>query len=210
MKNFTRVSAVLLMASAGISASAQDCTYKTPNSGWTPSEWYKVIHIDAAKLTDAALPKSSVSDGKFNAVELDYGTGSFETPILDGLNNLEIGKGFPVNFYMCTFAPTHYGSAYTKVEEYGEEPSGKNHPCSKNDNTVLPVSTYSKQGFIELSRLPGNAEAQISKHGYLQIDNLYQVDRIQWSFSSTSWGRGVKMEIKWPGEEEWTEQRWVP
>ena len=38
--------------------------------------------------------------------------------------------------------------------------------------------------------------APISQHGWMEIDHIPYVERIQWAWSSTSWGRGIKVRHK--------------
>ena len=202
MKDVTKLFLVSAMAAFSINAAGQ-CDYQTPNGTWGNSDWYKIIDIDAEQLTDPSLPKFTGEDGKSNAADTDFSNGTFETPLL--LNGEPSGKTTTVTYHMCAFAPTMYNSAYTKKVEWGEDPSGKNNPCSLNDNTVYQNILWDKPGFIELSRMPASAEApEVSRHGYIEINNIPAVERVQWAYSSTAWGRGVKMDVK-VGDGEWQE-----
>lgn len=45
-------------------------------------------------------------------------------------------------------------------------------------------------------------------HGWMEIDHIPYVERIQWAWSSTSWGRGIKCDIK-IGDGEWKHLVWM-
>lgn len=207
MKNVTKLLLVSVMTAYSMGTFAQCEEYYATTTGitWGESGWYEILNIDAEELTDPSLPKFSGEDGMSNALDTDFGTGTFETPILG--DNGPTGKTWPVKYHMCAFAPTMYNSAYTKIEEWGVEASGNSNACSKNDNTVYNNILYSKPGFIELSRLAASVDApEVSRHGYIEINNIPAVERVQWGFSSTAWGRGVKLDVKY-GDGEWQELR---
>ena len=187
--------------------------YLTSNTGWSSSEYYQIIDVDAATLTNTALPKFTAADGAKNALEADFGTGSFTTPVLttvDGSVYTPTSVLWPVNYYMAAFAPTMYTSAWSKINILGIAASGKLTSCSVNDNSIMTSKIFDKPGFIELSRLGSTVlKTPPSRHGYIQIDNLPQVERIQWSYSSTSYKRGVKFDINYNDGLGWIPQRWV-
>lgn len=212
----------LTLLSAKVFSQCPDYKYFTTNEGWTSENYnaFLLFNVEAKDLTDPALPKTGAESGKFDNVvwgdplvyRAPYGSGIFTTPIYTWDDDTEDwkpieGESYPISYSNCVFAPTHRTSAYDKWEVYGEEPSGKNDPCTKNDGTVLANGMYESVGFIELNR-DKSLETEASKHGYIQIDNLRQIERIQWSYSSTSWKRGVKCDIKIAGE-DWKPLRWV-
>lgn len=187
--------------------------YITSNAGWTNSEYYKIIDIDAATLTDAALPKFTAADGAKNALTTDFASGSFGSAVLtttDGVIYTPTGLLWPVKYYMAAFAPTMYTSAWSKINVLGTTASGKATSCSLNDNSIMQSAIFAKPGFIELSR-QGSAVLKTppSLHGYIQIDSLPQVERIKWSYSSTSYKRGVKMDVNYNDGNGWIPQRWI-
>lgn len=216
--------AALMALSLDASAQCSGYTYYpvSQSIGWETSDNYQVLNLDASTLTDAAkYPRTGAEDGK--ADNLNYGTQTLKAPTGDGVIPLplmdfqdgayvESGHTYDVKFVRCVFAPDHYGSAYTKVEEWGEEASGKNDACTKNDNTALIGSVYAKKGFIELSRQSApEGEPANALCGYVQLDNLHGVEKIQWMYSSTSWKRGVICEVRYGGEgEEWMPSRIIP
>lgn len=198
---------------------AQDCGgyyYITSNAGWTDSEWYKIIDIDAATLTDATFPKFSAADGAKNAADSDFGSGTFGTTVYDYDDNSQTfvptSLKWPVQYYLAAFAPTMYTSAYSKINILGTTPSGtgSTQACTYNDNSVKNSKIFNKPGFIELSRMGSLVlSTPPSRHGYIEIDDLPQVERIQWSYSSTSWKRGVKADINYNDGQGWKPLRWV-
>jgi len=219
MKKTTQLLFTALLLSLSMNTIAQETcgtyTYYTSNAVWSSSEWYNIINIDAGTLTDAALPKFTAAHGALNALETDFGTGAFTTPVMtttDGTVYSPTSVLWPVKYKMAAFAPTMKTSAWSKVNVTGATPSGGGAAvaCTLNDNSVKQSAIFDKPGFIELSRLaPSIAETTVSRHGSIEIDGLPQVERIQWSYSSTSWKRGVKMDIKY-GDGEWQPQHWEP
>lgn len=190
----------LLSISAAVSA--QDCAYVTPFGGWNSSEWYKVIDCDFTKF-----PKTFTGlDGSKTANNSDFASGEIGLTMHDDNDN-PTAKTWPMTYHMATFAPDDVASAEAKIEEYGINPSGSA-PCYINDYSVIPYKV--SKGFVELSRLGASEEEpEVSRHGYVIIPNIPHVERVQWSYSSTGWKRGIKMDIK-IGDGEWQEQRWLP
>jgi len=209
MKNFTKIILLALILPFSQKSVAQCVPYYTTNAGWTQSEYYKIIDIDAEKLTSTSLPLHDKTDG--TATSSTFGTGSFTTPILtttDGVIYTETSVLWPVNYYMACIAPNFYNSAYTKVVVNGANASGAVANCTLNNNSIVTSPIWDKKGFIELSRLASEvASTPPSRHGYLIINDLPQVERIQWSFSATSYKRGVKCDIKY-GTGDWQPLRW--
>jgi len=210
MKNFTKIIIIAFIFPLSIKSVAQCLPYYTTNAGWTQSEYYQIIDIDAEKLTGTSLPQHDKTDG--TATASTFGTGSFTTPIMtttDGVTYTETSVKWPVNYYMACIAPTFYNSAYTKVVITGANPSGTASNCTRNDNTIIVSPIWDKKGFIELSRQASEvADTPPSRHGYIEIDNLPQVERIQWSFSATSYKRGVKCDINYNDGNGWQPLRW--
>lgn len=185
--------------------------YITSNAGWSNSEYYQIIDIDAARLTDATLPRFTGLDGSKNANDIDFKSGYFGSPIMtttDGVVYTPTNVMWPVKYHFAAFAPTMYTSAYTKKVINLTNPSGST--CYLNDNTVKTSAIYDKPGFIELSRIhKSTATYPKDSLGYIQIDSLPAVDRIQWSYSSTSFKRGVKMDLNFHDGNGWIPKRWV-
>lgn len=190
--------------------------YYTTNAGWTASEWYPIIDIDAEKLTPAATGLAAHSGSNGTVTSTAFSSGSFTTPIYnvdENMNPVATNVMWPVQFYMACLTNSFYNSAYTKVNELGSNPSASSAndaPCYFNNNSVIPSPIWEKKGFIELSRMASEvANTPPSRHGYIVLNDLPQVERVQWSFSSTGWKRGVKLDIKYDNG-EWQPLRWEP
>ena len=140
---------------------------------------------------------------------------------------------YPVLFHNCTFAnKTSYKgyagatSAFCRQYYLGENKTG-NSATTYNDWTVpghtnylednikydadnTPI--YGEAGFVQFCRNEGYidvaAKRRVSLHGWMEIDHIPYVERIQWSWSSTSWGRGIKCDIK-IGDEDWKPLVWM-
>ena len=142
---------------------------------------------------------------------------------------------YPVLFHHCTFAnKTSYNglagatSAFARQYYVGQGASGAGtaYPNDwtvaghtkyledniRRDNSGTPV--YGEAGFVQMCRnkffeRDPQTNAPVSAHGWMEIDHIPYVERIQWSWSSTSWGRGIKCDVK-IGDGEWTELVWMP
>ena len=191
--------------------------YITSNAGWSNSEYYKIIDIDAATLTDPALPKFTAADGAKNAIEtganIDFKSGMFTSPVLtttDFTTYTPTNVLWPVKFRMAAFAPTMYTSAWSKMNIIGSNPSGSAAGCTFNDNSIKKSAIFDKPGFIELCRIH-KATATYPKDslGFIEIDSLPAVERIQWSYSSTSYKRGVKLDLNFHDGNGWIPRRWI-
>lgn len=187
--------------------------YHTTNAGWTDSEYYKIIDIDAASLNATNLAVHNGADGR--ATSTNFSSGTFTTPVYkwnEATSAFEAtSKTWPVVYYMACQAPTFYTSARTKVDNEANV-SGNgvaDATCYHNNNSVKTSPVWDKMGFIELSRQASAvANTPPSLHGYIQINDLPQVERVQWSYSSTGWKRGVKLDIKY-NDGPWEPLRWI-
>lgn len=220
MKKITFLLSMFLMTLVLNSVQAQEtCTadgtkvYYTSNAGWTDSEFYKIIDIDAANLNAANLQTHDGVDGRNTSTK--FSSGVFTTPVYK-YNDLTSAfepttKAWPVVFYMACQAPTFYTSARTKVDN-AVNVSGNgaaDAPCYHNNNSVKTSPVWDKLGFIELSRQAADAAAPaVSRHGYIQINDLPKVERVQWSYSSTGWKRGIKLDIKY-NDGPWEPLNWI-
>lgn len=194
---------------------------KPSEIGWSASDYYKVIDLQASTLTDATLyPRTGADNGSqdngYLSAKVPFVSGNISVPLYNydagSSSYVESGSNYNIVYYNCIFAPDHYTSAYTKLNFYGMDPSGAADATTKNDGTVLlsSDSPYETPGFIELCRIassdttkPANVDC-----GYIELDNLYGVDKIQWAYSSTSWKRGVICEVDWG--DGWERQRTIP
>jgi len=174
------------------------------DTSW-PSTWQGQTGRDCPSFTDG---------GYVNAI--------LSVPVNSNSENIT----YPVNFHNCTFAnKASYGgkagatAAFSRIYYIGEKPSGNSatrynnwtvtgHTHYLEDNIVYengkPV--YGEAGFVQMCRDAAvNGE---SMHGWMQIDHVPYIERIQWSWSSTSWGRGIKCDIK-IGDGEWKPLVWM-
>lgn len=221
MKNITLL--LLLIAAFALTSKTyaqETCSadptklYYTTNAGWSQSEWYPIINIDAEQLTNEATGLSTHSGTNGSNTSSTFSSGMFKTTVfnVDGeMNPVATSVLWPVHYYMACLNNSFYNSSYTKVNELGSNPSGgATDVCYFNNNSIIISPIWDKKGFIELSRLGSEvANTPPSRHGYIEINDLPQVERIQWSFSSTGWKRGVKLSIK-HNDGEWEPLRWIP
>ncbi|MDE6394557.1 MAG: hypothetical protein K2K77_04370, partial [Duncaniella sp.] len=131
------------------------------------------------------------------------------------------GVTYPINFHNCTFATTASNNgfaastaAFARQYYEGEKATNYNdwkqagHTFYLEDNIRYengkPV--YGEAGFVQMCR--NAAVGGVSQHGWMQIDHVPYIERIQWSWSSTSWGRGIKCDIK-IGDGEWKPLVWM-
>ena len=141
---------------------------------------------------------------------------------------------YPVLFHHCTFAnKTSFNglagvtSAFARQYYEGQDATGAG-TAYPNDWTAAGHTNYlednitygadnkpnhGEAGFVQLCRNaafetdPESGE-QVSAHGWVEIDHIPYVERIQWSWSSTSWGRGIKCDIK-IGDGDWEPLVWM-
>ena len=140
---------------------------------------------------------------------------------------------YPVLFHNCTFANKNSYKGYAGAtaafcRQYylGENKTG-NSATTYNDWTVAGHTAYlednikydadnnpiyGEAGFVQFCRNEGYidvaAKKRVSLHGWMEIDHIPYVERIQWSWSSTSWGRGIKCDVK-IGDEDWKPLVWM-
>lgn len=184
--------------------------YYTTNAGWSVSEWYKIIDIDAELLGNSGIIAHNGVDGSVRTTV--YNSGTFTTPVYkwnDGTKAYDLsGKTWPVKYYLAALSTTFYTSARTKVDAGTATSSSFTDVCYGNKNEVKQSPIWNKKGFIELSRQASEvANTAPSRHGYIEINDLPQVERVQWSFSSLAWKRGVKLDIKY-NDGPWEPLHW--
>ncbi len=175
-----------------------------------PSTWQGEYGIDCPKYDDG---------GYVNAV--------LSTPTLGG----DTGVTYPVVFHNCTFATKESFGGYAGAtaafcrQYYNDQKATGNSASTYNNWTVAGHThyledniqrndasrpTYGEAGFVQMCRdaavmVDGQ---KVSRHGWVEIDHIPYVERIQWSWSSTSWGRGIKCDIK-IADGEWTPLVWM-
>ena len=162
----------------------------------------------------------------------DYSGGGYVNAVLTvGANGGEAVK-YPVLFHNCTFATRNsYGgyagatAAFCRQFYLGQNKTGNStatyndwtvagHTAHLEDNITYDASgnpTYGEAGFVQMCRdaaATDEAGNKVSRHGWVEIDHIPYVDRVQWSWSSTSWGRGIKCDYK-VGDGEWQPLVWM-
>lgn len=140
---------------------------------------------------------------------------------------------YPVLFHNCVFANknSYQGyagatAAFCRQYYLGETASG-NSATTYNNWTVehhkkyiedniryndkgTPI--YGEAGFVQFCRsaafIDMATRKKVSVHGWMEIDHIPYVERIQWAWSSTSWGRGIKCDVK-IGDGAWKPLVWM-
>lgn len=123
---------------------------------------------------------------------------------------------YPMNFYRCTFNPKGTTAAFARIYLLGENASArtvgsktftnnwkdKGHKVMIEDDVQYDSQGYpssAKGGFVQMNRakVSGSTVADIKANlGWVEIDHIPYVERVQWAWSNTSMGRGIKMEYK--------------
>lgn len=194
------------------------------NSSTSP----KIIDIN---FSDATWP--ATWQGKYGLDCPSFSDGGYVNAILSvpALGG-DAGVTYPVMFHNCTFATkqSYNGLAGATAafcrQYYDNQKATGNSAATMNNWTVAGhthyledniernernVPTYGEAGFVQMCRDAASTDAsgaKVSMHGWMEIDHIPYVERIQWSWSSTSWGRGIKCDIK-IGSEDWKPLVWM-
>lgn len=197
-----------------VTSSAKIIDINFSDSFW-PNSWQKGSGRDCPEWTDGGYVNAVLN---VNAVSDDTGTATVDYPVL---------------FHNCTFATKDSGTgqfkgragvtaAFARQYYHGDKASG-NSVATMNNWTVAghtryiednirydedgqPV--YGEAGFVQMCRNASDDGGKTSLHGWMEIDHIPYVDRLQWSWSSTSWGRGIKCDIK-IGDSDWEPLVWM-
>ena len=177
----------------------------------------KVIDIN---FSDTSWPDTwGMSGNAKQCPELNSGVyvnAILSTPVLT-----TEGVTYPVNFHNCTFATTASNNGFAattaafarqyydgdNATNYNDwKQPGHTHYLEDNIKYENGKPVYGEAGFVQMCR--NAAVSGVSQHGWMQIDHVPYIERIQWSWSSTSWGRGIKCDIK-IGDGEWKPLVWM-
>ncbi len=196
---------------------------------WSNSSPYpKVIDIN---FNDDTWPNTWKGETGRDCPE--YDDGGYVNAILETPANGDSEITYPVLFHNCTFANKNsyngYAgatAAFSRQYYLGENCTG-NSADTYNNWTVEGHTTYledniqydsngtiihGEAGFVQMCRNAGvvdvTTHTKNSLHGWMEIDHIPYVERVQWSWSSTSWGRGIKCDVK-IGDGDWTPLVWM-
>lgn len=156
----------------------------------------------------------------------EYESGRYVNVILDVPVNGGEEVMYPVLFHNCTFAnkDSYNGlagatAAFSRQYYEGQKATTYNDWTQPGHTTYLEDNiTYKTQdgkevpvrgeaGFVQMCR-NASIDGVTSLHGWMEIDHIPYVDRVQWSWSSTSWGRGIKCDYK-IGDGDWQPLVWM-
>ena len=196
---------------------------------WSNSSTYpKIIDINFSDETwpDTWKGETGVACPEF--ADSCYVNAIFNVPANGGTD-----VTYPVLFHNCTFAnkksANGFGgttAAFARQYYLGSAACGNGsaypnnwtaagHTTYLEDNLKYDsqgTPSYGEAGFVQFCRnaaeLDKATHKKICRHGWMEIDHLPYVDRVQWSWSSTSWGRGIKCDYK-IGDGEWQPLVWM-
>lgn len=195
---------------------------------WSNSSTYpKVIDIN---FSDVTWPDTWKGETGVDCP--DFSSGGYVNTIINVPANGSTDITYPVYFHHCTFANknSYNGfagatAAFCRQYYLGQNWTG-NSATTYNNWTVAGHTTYlednirydsnnnpvyGEAGFVQMCR-DGNVKdasgKPVSQHGWMEIDHIPYVERVQWSWSSTSWGRGIKCDYK-IGNGEWKPLVWM-
>lgn len=195
---------------------------------WSNSSSYpKIIDIN---FSDTSWPATWQGSTRVDCPSInDDKKGGYVNAIINvPANGGDDGVTYPVNFHNCAFATraTCNGlggatAAFSRIYYLGQNATGNDasrmnnwtvagHTHYLEDNiqydqtTKKPIS--GEAGFVQMCRDASSTSESL--HGWLQIDHIPYIERVQWSWSSTSWGRGIKCDIK-IGDSEWKPLVWM-
>ncbi len=195
---------------------------------WSNSSTYKKI-IDI-NFSDETWPDTW--KGETGVACPEYSSGAYVNTIQYVPVNGNAEIKYPILFHNCTFANKKSSNgmagataAFCRQYYLGQKCCG-NSASNYNNWTVAGHTTYlednikydannkpvyGEAGFVQMCRNEGIKDDNgkwVSRHGWMEIDHIPYVERIQWSWSSTSWGRGIKCDYK-IGDGEWKPLVWM-
>ena len=157
-----------------------------------------------------------------------YDDGGYVNAVIETTVEGDDEVTYPIMFRHCTFANKStyngYGGTtaafarlyYNSGSATGNSTYGYNnwtaegHTYYIEDNMEYDGSTpiYGEAGFVQMCRDAAEEGDTMSMHGWVEIDHLPYVSILQWAWSSTSWGRGIKCDYK-VGSGEWEPLVWM-
>ena len=220
------ISALALLAAAAAPGAAAasfdpDCVVER----WSDSSTFpKVIDIN---FSDTSWPDTW--NGETARDCPDFASGAYVNAVLDVNANGTTEVRYPVMFHNCAFATNASSggfagttAAFGRQFFVGENCTGNSaetynnwtvpgHTVFLEDNIRYDddgIPTHGEAGFVQMCRDAAPAGSTESLHGWMEIDHIPYVERVQWSWSSTSWGRGIKCDIR-IGSGEWRPLVWM-
>lgn len=209
--------------SAGAASTDPACVVESwSNASTLP----KIIDIN---FTDSRWPASW--QGQSGKDCPSYSDGGYVNAIIDVQANPDGDVDYPVLFHNCTFANkgcknkmVYTTAAFSRIYHLMEKATNMNdwtvagHTSYLEDNIATgpdgkPLAgpdAYGEAGFVQMCRDAAQTiDGKLtSMHGWMEIDHVPYIERIQWSWSSTSWGRGIKCDYK-IGNGEWKPLVWM-
>ena len=196
----------------------------------TPTDYPKIIDIN---FSDEMWPGETWT-GKTGADSPAIGDGGYVNTVVEVPVNGSSGVTYPVMFHNCTFAnkKSYRGfagataafcrqyylgqSATGKGNQYANNWTAKGHTAYLEDNIKRDNDgniVHGEAGFVQMCSDAATAAqtdeaGAASQHGWIEIDHIPYVERVQWSWSSTSWGRGIKCDVR-IGNGEWKPLVWM-
>lgn len=220
------------IVAASFSAAAASTDPACVVERWSDASAFpKIIDIN---FTDSSWPASW--QGASGVDCPSYSDGGYVNAVIDVPANPASDVSYPVLFHNCTFANkgcknkmVYATAAFSRIYHLMGNATGNSaatmnnwtvagHTVYLEDNIATgadgkPLSgpdAYGEAGFVQMCR---DAAAtvdgkQVSMHGWMEIDHIPYVDRVQWSWSSTSWGRGIKCDVR-IGNGNWQPLVWM-
>ncbi|MCD8203214.1 MAG: pectinesterase family protein [Prevotella sp.] len=161
-----------------------------------------------------------------------YDDGGYVNAVIEVPANGGTDITYPVLFHNCIFATKESYNGYAGAtaafcRQYYEGTDCTGNSDDTYNNWTVPghtyyledniqydsngVPIYGEAGFVQMCRdgyIRDSLRNKISMHGWMEIDHIPYVDRVQWSWSSTSWGRGIKCDYK-IGDNDWEPLVWM-
>lgn len=222
-KNLMKGICCLLCASVSYGAMAQKATYDPASVVAEWSSEAKTTLIVDVNFSDATMPDTWTGETGRDCPS--YSDGGYVNTILEV--PVVGADSWPMLFHNCTFANKesyngfagataafcrqyYLGEGVTGSGTYPNNWSVEGHKVYLEDNITYGSNgkpNYGEAGFVQMCR-DASQDGKTSMHGWVQIDHLPYVEKVQWSWSSTSWGRGIKCDYK-IGDGAWKPLVWM-
>ena len=204
---------------------AQNATHDPESAVAAWSEVTTAQKIIDINFSDADMPDTWTGETGRDCPS--YSNGGYVNTIIEvPVVGQTAGLTYPVLFHNCIFAnkESYNGfagatAAFCRQYYLGESATGgtqypnnwtvEGHKTYLEDNITYGNNgkpNYGEAGFVQMCR--DAAVNGQSMHGWMEIDHIPYVERVQWSWSSTAWGRGIKCDYK-VGDGEWQPLVWM-